>query len=58
MRSNDHFRGLPHNLIQFTTVQEVLAGWLGISLGSYHHYSDSLHVYESDGDVYERIKLC
>lgn len=48
MRSNDIFRGLPYNIVQFTTLQEVLAGWLGIGLGSYNHLSDSLHVYSID----------
>lgn len=45
MRSNDFFRGLPYNIVQFTTIQEVLAGWLGLEVGSYNHISDSLHVY-------------
>lgn len=48
MRSNDVFLGLPHNLVQFTTLQEVIAGWLGVGLGSYNHVSDSLHVYQKD----------
>jgi thymidylate synthase len=48
MRSNDVFRGLPYNFVQFTTLQEVMAGWLGLELGAYVHVSDSLHVYESD----------
>lgn len=48
MRSNDVFLGLPHNLIQFTMLQEVMAGWLGIEPGQYHHISDSLHVYDLD----------
>ena len=48
MRSNDIFRGLPCNLVQFTTVQEILAGWLGLKLGAYHHISDSLHLYTAD----------
>jgi len=46
MRSNDIFRGLPHNFVQFTMLQEILAGWLGVEVGAYHHVSDSLHVYE------------
>lgn len=46
MRSNDLFLGLPYNLIQFTTLQEVLAGWIGVQVGEYHHISDSLHIYE------------
>ena len=55
MRSNDLFRGLPHNIVQFTCVQEVVAGWLGLKPGAYHHFADSLHLYENDGDVRERI---
>ncbi len=48
MRSNDLYRGTPYNFVQFTTLQEVVAGWLGVGLGSYNHLSDSLHVYERD----------
>jgi thymidylate synthase len=55
MRSNDVFRGLPHNIVQFTMLQEVLAGWLGIEVGAYHHLSDSLHVYKSDRNSLTRV---
>ncbi|MBL4774594.1 MAG: thymidylate synthase [Mariprofundus sp.] len=48
MRSNDIFRGLPYNLVQFTTLQEIFAGWLGLEVGHYHQVSDSLHYYEKD----------
>lgn len=48
MRSNDVCRGLPYNLLQFTVLQEVLAGWLGLDLGRYYHWSDSLHAYIQD----------
>jgi thymidylate synthase len=48
MRSNDIFRGLPYNFVQFTTMQEIMAGWLRINVGSYNHVSDSLHIYERD----------
>lgn len=51
MRSNDVFRGLPYNLVQFTSIQEVLAGWLNINIGKYTHFSDSLHLYTSDIDT-------
>lgn len=63
LRSNDVFRGLPYNLVQFTILQEILAGWLGVDLGSYNHIADSLHVYEADlntfsvGDI-TRDDLC
>lgn len=51
MRSNDVFLGLPYNLIQFTFLQEVIAGWLGLEPGHYHHVSDSLHLYERDAST-------
>jgi thymidylate synthase len=46
MRSNDLVWGMPYNLFQWTCVQEIMAGWLHLELGSYNHISDSLHVYE------------
>jgi thymidylate synthase len=49
MRSNDLFLGFVHNVVQFTFVHEVIAGWLGIEMGPYHHFSDSMHLYERDG---------
>ena len=50
MRSNDIFLGLPHNFVQFMTLQEVLAGWIGIEPGTYTHFADSLHLYEKNAD--------
>lgn len=46
MRSNDLHYGVPYNFVQFTTLQEVMAGWLGVGLGNYIHFSDSLHLYD------------
>lgn len=48
MRSNDILLGMPYNFVQFTSIQEILAGWLGLEVGSYNHYSDSLHLYCRD----------
>ncbi len=48
MRSNDVYRGLPYNLVQFTSLQEILSGWLNIDVGTYTHISDSLHIYDRD----------
>ncbi|MFQ5853719.1 MAG: thymidylate synthase [Candidatus Binatia bacterium] len=45
IRSSDVYRGLPYDFVQFTTLQEVIGGWLGLELGSYHLIADSLHVY-------------
>jgi len=57
MRSNDLFLGLPHNLVQFTTLQEVLAGWIGVEVGEYHQVSDSLHLYDDHlGSVVESLE--
>ncbi len=51
LRSNDLFRGVPHNFVQFTSLQEILAGWLGIEVGTYTHFSDSLHVYAREREI-------
>ena len=48
IRSNDLFLGVPHNFVQFTCLQEIMAGWLGIQCGSYNQISDSLHLYTRD----------
>lgn len=48
IRSNDMFLGLPYNLVQFTSLQEIMAGWLNIKCGSYNQISDSMHIYETD----------
>ena len=55
MRSNDLHLGLPHNLVQFTSLQEILAGWLGLEPAGYHHLSDSLHVYEKDRENFRLL---
>ena len=54
LRSNDMLLGFPHNIVQFTCVQEILAGWLGVECGSYNQISDSLHVYIQDWEKIER----
>ncbi|MES2644720.1 MAG: thymidylate synthase [Myxococcota bacterium] len=48
IRSNDIFLGTPHNFVQFMSLQEILAGWIGVDVGTYVQISDSLHVYERD----------
>lgn len=55
MRSNDLFRGLPYNLVQFSYLQEIMAGWLGLEIGQYHHLSDSLHVYEDSLRYFKKL---
>ncbi len=50
LRSNDLFLGVPHNFVQFTSLQEILAAWLGIEVGHYRHIADCLHIYVRDLD--------
>jgi len=47
MRSNDLMWGTPYNIIQWTTIQEIVAGWLGVELGNFTLVTSSLHVYEN-----------
>lgn len=50
MRGQDVWVGLPYDLVFTTTLHELVAGWLGAELGTYHHHIDSLHIYERDLD--------
>src|SRR3972149_6335692 len=52
VRSNDLYRGLPNNFVQFTLFQEIMAGWLGLEIGGYHQWSDSLHIYADSIDEF------
>lgn len=59
LRSNDLFLGVPHNFVQFTSLQEILAAWLGIGVGHYRHIADCLHIYVRDLEhVQSSEKLC
>lgn len=48
MRSNDIMFGLPYDFLQFTFLQEIIAGWLNVEVGEYMHISDSLHMYANN----------
>ncbi len=48
MRSNDLFRGFVYDTIEFQWFQEILAGWLGVDVGTYFHIVGSAHVYLTD----------
>ena len=48
MRSNDIAFGLPYDFLQFTFLQEIIAGWLRVKVGEYMHISDSLHMYKDN----------
>ncbi|TMR99495.1 thymidylate synthase [Nonomuraea basaltis] len=51
MRSQDAWLGLPYDLITATVLQELMAGWLGVDVGDYHHHVDSLHLYAQHQDA-------
>lgn len=53
MRSNDAYKGLPHDVFCFTMLQEMLARRLGCEVGEYFHYVGSMHVYD---DCLEHMK--
>lgn len=55
MRSQDAWLGLPYDLFTFTILHELLAGWLDVKLGSYHHLVDSLHLYDQHLDAAEDV---
>lgn len=48
MRSNDAFKGLPHDIFSFTFLQEIVARMTGAELGRYWHAATSLHLYDTD----------
>lgn len=48
MRSNDAYRGLPHDVFAFTMLQEFVARSTGHELGVYNHAVGSLHLYDRD----------
>lgn len=53
MRSQDAVFGLGNDLPFFNFVWEVLAVYLGVPQGNYHHFVESFHVYERH---YEMVK--
>jgi thymidylate synthase len=55
MRSNDAYRGLPHDLFCFTMLQEIMARRLGAILGTYTHVVGSLHLYDENRDAAQRF---
>ncbi|WP_458762828.1 thymidylate synthase [Cupriavidus basilensis] len=55
MRSNDAYKGLPHDVFAFTMLQEIVARSLRVEVGWYKHAVGSLHLYAvntSDAQTY------
>jgi thymidylate synthase len=56
MRSNDVIYGLSSiNMYEFTVMQEILAKMLGVAVGKYYHFTNSLHVYDNMYDKMNKI---
>jgi hypothetical protein len=45
MRSNDLVLGACYDVPAFTLMQEVMANDLGVKVGCYYHFANSMHVY-------------
>ena len=55
MRSNDAYKGLPHDIFCFTMLQEIMARKLSMDVGTYKHMVGSLHLYDEDARKAERF---
>ena len=55
MRSNDVYRGLPLDLVQFSLWQKMVAAFLGLPVGRYIHNAGSFHLYERDVELAEKF---
>ncbi|WP_348658451.1 thymidylate synthase [Heyndrickxia faecalis] len=55
MRANDAYRGIVSDVFSFTFIQEFLTTQLGIQMGEYYHNVSSIHVYQPDNDLVERV---
>lgn len=55
VRSNDVNWGFPYDIFHWTMLQELYAGILGVELGEYHHIAGSLHIYDKDFELMEKI---
>ena len=55
MRSNDAYKGLPHDIFCFTMLQEIMARKLSLEVGTYKHMVGSLHLYNDDVRKSERF---
>jgi thymidylate synthase len=57
MRSSDLFLGLPYDVNQFGFLQQVVAAWLDVGLGTYTHFASSAHVYSEHADKATQVAV-
>jgi thymidylate synthase len=55
MRSNNALRLLPYNLFEFTMLAELISVEAGVKLGPYWHTAQSLHVFEPELVLSEKL---
>lgn len=48
MRSNDAWLGTPYDVYCFTSFQKLIAGDLGVEVGTYTHIVGSMHLYDKN----------
>jgi len=53
MKTNDLYNAWPENAYAFTMLQKYMAEEIGVSVGSYTHFSVSMHIYE---DMFEEVR--
>ncbi len=58
MRSNDLLWGFPYDVNAFCFLQEVMAFWLGVPMGSYYHNVGSTHIYMEPEENYRQLQSC
>jgi thymidylate synthase len=51
MRSQDLWLGFGYDIFATTVIHELMAGWIGAELGTYHHHVGSLHLYDEHLDA-------
>ncbi|MEN8635307.1 thymidylate synthase [Pseudoalteromonas distincta] len=54
-RSNDLFLGVPYNVLVFNSILKFIASQLNIEVGKQLHFSDSLHLYKSNLNDFNKI---
>lgn len=55
MRSQSALMVMPYDLFLFTMIHEVVALSLGVKLGTYHHFSGSLHYYQDEEETVRAV---
>lgn len=54
-RSQDMIKGFVYDTEEWQLLQEILAGWLNVDVGRYHHFIASAHIYQYDFDLANKV---